>query len=478
VKSKRAGQKTLPPIKVGNVSISRCIYADGRLAIWYPWKDNPRKVQTFVNHKKGNAEAERIARELHNGGAEAQIFTSADRADYSQARKDVAPFGIAVHVATASWSEEEKQIRAGGFSRAAVIEAGLESLLRTPHLVPDVAVEFINSKETDQNLDRRYKRGIRSTWELMASRFKCDIREVTAHQLETLLDGEIDAATRQRIGGLRKSNGELLGLRRRDNILDEIRQGFQFARLRKYLPDEISAARQVPMRYKQGGPISYFTIVEMRLILEHVAEEWLPFVVLACFCGPRTGELALSKDAKQSKDPLRWDDFDFDEREILMRDVTSKVGRPRTIPILDNAFEWLVPHRRETGYVVPKGLRPDREFGKGARLERAINAALKKAPLLANERPVQLQMAGIAEEPLPLLTEFAWRNNALRHSYGSYRMGILGDLQKLSAEMGNSPAICARHYNNPRPKSQARAWFSIFPKKHATIVPFPVAKTA
>jgi integrase len=428
-----------------------------------------RKRRTFVDHAEALREARKIALEIYGGGADATAMTSEDRAAFLHIRQETKGHGVEPVAAIGEWSAQRTAIAGSGHNLDAIVKAGLAALRRVAHLVPDVAREFIASKAT-QDLDKRYKRGIESTWTMMAERFQCDIREVTTQDLEKLLDGEVNKASNQRVGGLRKRDGELLGSRRRDNILDEIRQGFQFARLRGYLPDEIGAARQVPMTHKLGGPISYFTVVEMRLILEHVAEEWLPFVVLACFCGPRTGELAFSKDARNSKDTLRWDDFDWEEREILMRNVTSKTGRPRRIPILDNAYEWLVSHRHETGYVVPRGLRPDREFGKGGRLERAINAALQAAPRLKNEQPVQLQMEEITPAPIPLLTEFAWRNNALRHSYGSYRMSVIKNLHQLADEMGNSPEICARHYRNPRPKSHARAWFNIFPPAAAANV--------
>ncbi|MEA3211269.1 MAG: hypothetical protein QOE70_4326 [Chthoniobacter sp.] len=431
-----------------------------------------RKRQTFTDHAEALREARTVALAIYGGGAEAAALTPADRAGYAHVVAEARKHGVDPVAAISEWSEQRRAIAGSRHTLAAVVAAGLTALRRVPHLVPDVGREFIASKAS-QDLDGRYLRGIASTWRIMAERFPgADIRELTTQDLVRLLDGEIESG--QRVGGLRKRNGEILGTRRRDNILDEIRQGFQFARIRGYLPDEISAARQVPMLHKLGTPISFFTVVEMRLILEHVADEWRPFVIFACFSGPRTGELAISKDAKKSKDPLRWEDIDWEEREIHIRAETSKIGRVRIVPLLDNAYEWLLPHRRDTGTIAPAGERPDREFGKGGRLEKAINEALQTAPRLTNERPVQLQMESIDPAPLPLLTEFTWRNNALRHSYGSYRATILRNLHQLADEMGNSPEICARHYRNPRPKSQAKAWFQIMPPKPvANIVQLP-----
>ncbi|HEY5226299.1 MAG TPA: site-specific integrase [Methylovirgula sp.] len=442
-------------VAVGHVKVPWCRLGDGRTTV-DPRKYG-RKRQTFTDHDAALLEARKLAIEINGGGTEAHAFTAADRATFAHANAEVAKHDVDLVAGITEWSAQRTAIAGSGHALDTIVQAGLTALRRVAHPVSDVAREFIKSK-AGQDLDGRYLRGIESTWMLMAERFSCDIREVTSEQLGGLLNG------------LRKRDGDPLGSRRRDNILDEIRQGFQFARLRGYLPDEISAARKVPTLHKLGAPISFFTVVEMRLILEHVAEEWLPLVVLACFCGTRTGELALSKDAKKSKDPLRWDDFDWEEREIHIRAETSKIGKARIIPLLDNAYEWLLPHRRETGPIAPRGARPDREFGKGSRLELAVNQALTAAPRLKNERPVQLQMEAIDPAPLPLLTEFAWRNNALRHSYGSYRATIIRNLHQLADEMGNSPEICARHYRNPRPKAQARAWFDVRPKPAANII--------
>ncbi len=88
-------------------------------------------------------------------------------------------------------------------------------------------------------------------------------------------------------------------------------------------------------------------------------------------------------------------------------------------------------------------------------------------------------MEAIAPSASPLLTEFHWRTNALRHSYGSYRASMLsGNLHQLAEEMGNSVAMIRRHYRNPRPKSQAKAWFAIMPQAASKIVEFPTAAVA
>ena len=44
--------------------------------------------------------------------------------------------------------------------------------------------------------------------------------------------------------------------------------------------------------------------------------------------------------------------------------------------------------------------------------------------------------------------------------------------------MGTSPAMIKKHYRNPRPASQARAYFAINPRKDPVLVPFPTTAVA
>lgn len=452
-------QKALPPIKCGAVVIRRYRLADGRTMIAFPTATKKRQLRTFADATEARSEAERIARELHNGGAEAAIFSSADRADFSQARKDVAEWGLPVHVATSEWGEAKKAMRGSRHTFLEVVAAGLAALHRAPHPVPEVVAELLASKAL-RELNGRYQRGMASTLRKFADRHPGEIRDLSAAHLETFLASFA------------------VGSRRRDNILNELRHLFEFARLRGYLPNEVTVGARVPKIHTRDGTISFFSVAEMRLLLENVRPEWLPFLAIASFAGIRTEEITRGRDAAKHKDPLRWSDFDWQEREIHVRKETAKIGIARIVPILDNLYEWLRPWRDSAarGPVAPAS-RSDREFGKDSRLERVINRALVQAPRLRDAQPVQLGLAGLAEPAVNLLTSFHWRHNALRHSYGSYRASVIKNMPQLADEMGNSVVMIQQHYRNPRPKTQALAWFAIRPTESANIVSFPDAAT-
>jgi hypothetical protein len=59
---------------------------------------------------------------------------------------------------------------------------------------------------------------------------------------------------------------------------------------------------------------------------------------------------------------------------------------------------------------------------------------------------------------------FAWKHNALRHSFISYRVAETHDAAKVSLEAGNSPQMIFKHYRELVQPKEANAWFSIEPK--------------
>ena len=53
------------------------------------------------------------------------------------------------------------------------------------------------------------------------------------------------------------------------------------------------------------------------------------------------------------------------------------------------------------------------------------------------------------------------RRNAFGHSFGTYRFAELQDEQKVSAEMGNSPAELREHYAELADPQEAAQWFYV-----------------
>ena len=59
-----------------------------------------------------------------------------------------------------------------------------------------------------------------------------------------------------------------------------------------------------------------------------------------------------------------------------------------------------------------------------------------------------------------------WKTNALRHSFGTYRVLQLDAVGKVALEMGNSERMVKSHYYDAgRKKAEAKRWFELGPDK-------------
>ena len=59
----------------------------------------------------------------------------------------------------------------------------------------------------------------------------------------------------------------------------------------------------------------------------------------------------------------------------------------------------------------------------------------------------------------------AWKANALRHSFISYRVALTKDIAAVALEAGNSPKMIFAHYRELCTEAEAAEWFSIRPPK-------------
>jgi integrase len=173
----------------------------------------------------------------------------------------------------------------------------------------------------------------------------------------------------------------------------------------------------------------------MRALLDNVQPQFFPWLVIAAFSGIRSEEIA--PDLKSKKSPLKWEDFDWRHKVIIVRAETAKTKEEREVPIPPNLAEWLAPWRNAKGPVIGEAEQPSkRETG---RLGQCIGG---------------------------------WQHNALRDSFCSYRARITQNVPQVSYEMGNSISMVKRSYHRRQPIRAARQWFNIRPAKNAKVIQF------
>ena len=68
-------------------------------------------------------------------------------------------------------------------------------------------------------------------------------------------------------------------------------------------------------------------------------------------------------------------------------------------------------------------------------------------------------------------SKLRWKCNGLRHSFISYRVAQIQDVNRVALEAGNSPQMIFRHYRELATPEQAKTWFAIAPEAAPNIVP-------
>lgn len=154
--------------------------------------------------------------------------------------------------------------------------------------------------------------------------------------------------------------------------------------------------------------------------------------MLGAFAGLRTAEI----ERLEWRDVL-WEDTLIHIREEVAKRTTRKVGDARYVPMPANLQVWLAPWCGAGGKVCPKS-RSDRE----------------------TKRLGEFLPGG------------KWGQNALRHSWISYRSAETANLPQAADEAGNGTEISRTAYRNPRMWREATAWFAIRPgEQPGNVVP-------
>lgn len=219
-----------------------------------------------------------------------------------------------------------------------------------------------------------------------------------------------------------------VGDRRQFNLRAEIISLCRWAQRQGFIPDGTTQAEKVEKIEKIPGKPNVLLPGQLRIMLDNVLDVYLPWLVIGAFTGIRTEEIA--PDRKSKKDPLRWEDFDWNHNIVVVRAETSKVKRERDVPISENLAQWLAPWRNAKGPVMGDRPRQPSE-GETARLGRLIGG---------------------------------WKHNCLRDSFCSYRTRITQSIAQTSLEMGNSPSMVQRSYHKRQAVEVAQEWFDIRPK--------------
>jgi integrase len=211
-----------------------------------------------------------------------------------------------------------------------------------------------------------------------------------------------------------------------NNFLRTVRTFFLFAQNHCWLSKEVDLLALVEKRSEKRAPVEIFTPAELTALLKNASRELAPCFALAAFTGLRAEEILR----------LDWADIERRPGFIEVAAHKAKTAARRIVPIPGNLVRWLA--------IAPRNAERLWQHSKAWFFEAMRNAASD--------------------------ANIKWKQNALRHSFISYRLAEIQDVNRVALEAGTSPQMIFRHYRELATPEQARTWFSISPAKAQNVV--------
>lgn len=377
---------------------------DGYDQFTLAWKEGGRrKTRCFSCMDEAKMVGQQITVRLINGAtADACEATRRDIDLLRYCERTATEFGVTLAAAIDEWASARRTAGEVPLSDAVRFYAANRADLFAVRSNVQVAAEFVESLKR-KGVSDIYVRNATGTLKRFTDAVAGNIADVTAADINRFLDGLT------KLGPVTKN-----GIRR--NLVTM----FGFAKKQGYLhPDRKTVAEQTDSFKVPEKEIAIFTPDEMERILLAAHARILPLIAIGGFAGIRSAEV----------ERLNWEDIKWDRGHIEIAGWKSKTAARRLVPLPDNLKAWLAPWREETGPIL----------------------SISDASGALGDTAVKAKIPG------------GWRQNALRHSFISYRVAETGDVARTSLEAGNSPKMIFRHYREIVDEEATKAWWSIMP---------------
>jgi integrase len=369
----------------------------------------------FNDMDAARAEAEAKACQLSRGDVDAMQFSGRHRLEYGRALELVKQFDVPLDGVALEYSEARKLLEDDGVS---LIDAARFYARHHGHgirrkPVAD-AVEALLAAKARKGVSQVYLADLRYRLGNFAKAFVCDVSALGPDDVALFFEH------------LQLSAGS------HNNYMSTLRTFLAFAQRHGWLSKEVDLLSHVEKRSGKREPVEIFTPNELATILKHAPPALAPCLALGAFAGLRSAEILR----------LEWRDVERHPGFIEVAAHKAKTATRRIVPIPENLEKWLATAPRFCAAVCPF---TRNHFFKALRTT-ARNARVK------------------------------WRHNALRHSFISYRLAEIQDVNRVALEAGNSPQMIFRHYRELATPEQARTWFAITPKAAPNVVPISLGR--
>jgi integrase len=354
----------------------------------------------FSDLQEATNEAEAKASQLSRGDVDAVQLSGKDRLEYGRAKDAVKEFALPLDAAAIEYSEARKLLDGVPLMDAARFYARHHRRGIKRKAVAAGVEEMIAAKK-EKGVSDVYLADLRYRLGVFAQAFHCDVSALVPDDVATFLES------------LR------LSPRSHNNFLCALRTFLAYAQRHDWLSNEVDLLARVEKRSEKRAPVEIFTPSELAALLKNASSELAPCIALAAFAGLRAEEILR----------LDWSDIERRPGFIEIAAHKAKTAARRIVPISENLARWLAIAPRNGTRLWP--------HSKAWYFEALRNAATQ--------------------------TGIKWKQNALRHSFISYRLAEIQDVNRVALEGGNSPQMIFRHYRELATPEQARTWFSIAP---------------
>jgi integrase len=397
------------PIEVKRGSSAVKIYRDRkpegtyyRVVYYLPDQDGKSRRHRLNFHDLEAAinEAELKASHFSRMDRYASEFDGKDRLEYARAKDELKEFNLPLDKVAIDYKEARKVLDGVPLIEAARFYEK-HNLRGIKRKRVAVAVDEMIAAKARKGVSEVYLADLRYRLGAFKEAFHCDVNAIAPDDVAAFFENLC------------------LSPRSHNNFFRELRTFFAFAQRHEWLSKEVDLLCKVEKQIEKRTPVEIFTSSELAAILGNASQEVTPCIALAAFAGLRSAEILR----------LDWSDIERRSGFIEVAAHKAKTAARRIVPIADNLAKWLVIAARDGERVWPHS--KDRFF-------KALRNAADTAKI-------------------------KWKQNALRHSFISYRLAEIQDVNRVALEAGNSPQIIFRHYRELVTPEQARTWFAIGP---------------
>ena len=368
-----------------------------------------RKLRSFASLPEARAEAERIARLLASGETTAARMRGTDAASYGRAVELLRQTGDPLELVAARYANAVTILGSGNLLAAACRDyARLHPASRPTVTIEAAIAELLAAKQGEQ-ASADYLTDLKGRLGKLAAAFP-------NYPVASIVKGDVQ----RWLNGMKAAQQTKKNFRRVAITL------FGYCEVMGYIATGDNPAKQTDaVRVKQDS-VAIYSPKEIHALLAAAPATLVPALAIAAFAGVRTAEIMR----------LTWGHIDLAAGQIRLTPEITKTASRRVVPIQPNLAAWLTPYAQKAGRI-------------WAKREWLFADALRKAAAAAS---VEL------------------KDNALRHSYASYRLAATQSAAQVSLEMGNSPQVVLKHYHELTKPGEAAAWFAVAPQTPANVV--------